>query len=83
MLAGGGKLDHCGAARQPLFGATEEIQCFGNVLLKFRPFNNRIKESVLQQELAALESLRQLLADGLFNNAGTREADERAGFGRY
>jgi hypothetical protein len=36
---------------------------------------------VLQQELGALESFRQLLADGLLDDAGAGESDESAGFG--
>jgi hypothetical protein len=36
---------------------------------------------VFEEELGALEAFGELLADGLFDDAGAGEADERAGFG--
>src|SRR5258708_6867948 len=43
--------------------------------------DDRVEESMLQQKFAALEALRQLLADGLLDDARAREADECAGLG--
>src|SRR3989475_4290320 len=39
---------------------------------------DRVDHAVLEQELGALEAARQLLADGLLDDAGPGEADERA-----
>ena len=38
---------------------------------------------MLEEKLAALEPFRELLPDGLFDDAGSREADQRAAVRRY
>src|SRR6185369_13100585 len=45
------------------------------------PVHYQIEHPVLGQELAALEPFRQLLPDGLLDDARSREADERLRFG--
>src|SRR5713226_9517544 len=39
-----------------------------------------VEKAVFEQEFGALKSFGELLPDGLFNDAGAGEADERAGF---
>src|SRR5688572_11514463 len=43
--------------------------------------HDQIEHAVLDQELAPLKAVRQLLADGLLDDAGTGKADERLRFG--
>jgi hypothetical protein len=43
--------------------------------------HDEVEHAVLDQELAALKAVRQLLPDGLLDDAGTGKADERLGLG--
>src|SRR5258708_20409782 len=40
-----------------------------------------VEHAVFEKEFGALKSLREFLADGLFDHAGAGKADKRAGFG--
>jgi hypothetical protein len=51
------------------------------VLLEVFAGDDRVEEAVGEQEFGALEAFGELLADGLLDDAGAGEADERAGFG--
>src|SRR6476620_12773445 len=53
----------------------EERKSFGQIFLHLCSLHDRVKEAVLQQELACLEALGELLANGLFNDARSREPD--------
>src|SRR5690606_34639253 len=50
-------------------------------LAQILPVDDGVDHPVLEQELAALEALRKLLADGLLDHAGAGKADERLGLG--
>ena len=43
--------------------------------------NDGVEETVFEKELGALKAFGELLADGLLDDAGAGEGDERAGFG--
>ena len=53
----------------------------GEVGFKVFAGDDGVEEAVGEEELGALEALGELLADGLLDDAGAGEADERAGFG--
>src|SRR5689334_4957321 len=59
--------------------AHEELQRFRDVGLQLGPRHHRVQHAVLQQELAALETFRQLLPDRLLDHPGTGETDQRSG----
>src|SRR5215831_11416385 len=40
-----------------------------------------IEHAMFEEEFTALKARRELLPDGLFDDAGASEADQRAGFG--
>src|SRR4051794_33519359 len=42
--------------------------------------DDQVEHAVIHEEFASLESLRQLLADGLFDDARSRESDQRLRF---
>ena len=50
-------------------------------VLHLAPIDDDVEHAVLEQELAALESFGQLLADGLLDDARAGEADERLRLG--
>src|SRR5262249_6007683 len=45
------------------------------------PMHDEVEHAVLEQELGALESVGQLLTDGLLDDAGAGEADQRPRLG--
>ena len=45
----------------------------------FTTGNDAIHHAVVSQELRSLEAIRQVLANGLLDHPGTREADEGTG----
>src|SRR6476660_9510294 len=56
----------------------EEIERLRDVVFHFAARHDCVEETVLQEKLRGLESLWKLLADGLLDDARTREADLRA-----
>src|SRR5688572_1288739 len=82
---GAGELLHAGGCAfsrkvNRRFGA-HEPQRARDDRFQFPPIDHQVEHAVLDQELAALEALRQLLPDRLLDDARAREADERLGFG--
>src|ERR1051325_8442318 len=53
----------------------KKIQCLGQVILELAALDDGIEKTMLQQELAFLETFGQLLTDGLFDDAGSGETD--------
>ena len=47
------------------------------------PGNDIVHLAVLQQEFGRLKAVRQILADGLFDDPLSREADHGAGLGQH
>src|SRR5450755_908510 len=60
--------------------AQQEIERGSDEAFQFFAGNDRVEESVLQQEFGALKSIGQRLADGLLDHARAGETDQRAGF---
>ena len=63
--------------RHQLRGArgSHKFQGARDVRLELLAVDNCVQHSVLQQKFSALEALRQLLANGLFDNAGPGKSD--------
>src|SRR5271155_5169897 len=59
----------------------EEVEGLGYVGLQFLARDDGVEETVFEEELGGLETFGQFLADGLFDDARSGEADERAGLG--
>src|SRR5215831_5315998 len=59
----------------------EPAQGLSDERLHVFPMHDGVDHSVLEEEFAALESIRQFLFDGLFDNPRTRESDQCSGFG--
>src|SRR5438067_46735 len=57
-------------------GSRHEFQGASNVRLELLAMDHRIEHSMFQQKLRALESLRQFLADGLFDHTGAGKSDQ-------
>src|SRR5258708_33988639 len=55
-----------------------EVQSARDVRLHVFAVDHGVKHAVLQEELAALKTFRQLLADGLLDHARSGETDQRA-----
>src|SRR5580693_5382385 len=53
----------------------EEIQRAREIVLQVRAFHDAIQKSVLQQELASLETIRKFLAYGLLDDPRTGKSD--------
>src|SRR5690606_19880073 len=53
----------------------------GDLAAHLEAARDAVEHAVLEQELAPLEALRELLADGRLDDARTGEADERVGLG--
>ena len=51
------------------------------VVLELAPIDDHVQHAVLEEELAALEALGQLLPDGLLDDARAGEADQRLRLG--
>src|SRR5688572_25818863 len=62
-------------------GRTHEAQRAGDGRLQLAPIDDQIQHAVFEEELAALEALGQLLANGLLDDARTGKADQRLGLG--
>jgi hypothetical protein len=60
---------------------SHESQRSRDGVFHFAAIDDQIEHAVLEEELAALESVGQLLADGLLDHAWSREANQRAGLG--
>ena len=58
-----------------------EAQHAGDDVLQLAPIDDDVEHAVLEQELAALEALGQLLPDRLLDDARAGEADERLRLG--
>src|SRR5258708_24261946 len=58
-----------------------EVQTARDVRLHVFAVDHGVKHAVLQEELAALKTFRQLLADGLLDPARPRESHQRARLG--
>ena len=54
-------------------GLDQEINGLFQILTPY----NTVYQTVFHQEFRRLKALRQFLADGLFNNSGTRKAHQR------
>src|SRR5712692_8525058 len=61
--------------------AQEKVEGRGNVGFQILAVDNGVEEAMLEQELGALETFGQLLADGLLDHARPGKADQRAGLG--
>src|SRR5438552_2584307 len=59
----------------------EGFEGIGNVTLEFLAVHHGVEESVLQQKLGALETLRQFLADRLLDYPRPSEANQGARLG--
>src|SRR5438552_14608033 len=59
----------------------KRVQEERDALLELRARHDLVDEAVFEEELESLETVRQLLADGLARHACAGEADERARFG--
>ena len=70
---------HPGIGRIEL--VTHEFQPVGHVILEILALHNGVQHAVLQEKLATLKALGQLLADGLFNHTGPGESDQCSRFG--
>src|SRR5262245_38655566 len=60
---------------------TELTQRPGDRGFQLSSIDDEIDEAFFEEELAALEALRQLLPDGLFNHTRPGESDQRLRFG--
>ena len=69
------------AARRLGRCVAHEAQRAGQRRLHLAPIDDQVEHAVLEQELAALEAVGQLLADGLLDDARTGEADQRLRLG--
>ena len=52
----------------------------GHRVLKLPSINYPVDHSMISQKLAALESFRQFLSNGLFNDTWSRKTNQRSGF---
>src|SRR2546426_7778626 len=59
----------------------KQVERVGDVGLQVFARDDGIEKAVLQQELGGLKTLRQLLANGLLDDARAGETDQRAGLG--
>src|SRR5881628_1626665 len=66
---------------QLYFSGKEEVQGMDQVSAHLTPVDDGVEHSVLEQELRALKTLRELLPDRLLDDARPGEADQSAGFG--
>ena len=66
---GGGRRRGGGAGAAPM-----KPQGAGDHRLHFAPVDDRVEEALFEQELAALEPVGQLLADGLLDDARARRS---------
>src|SRR5229473_1461051 len=58
----------------------EKIEGVGDEGLEVLAVDDGVEKAVFEEEFGALKAFGELLPDGLFNDAGAGEADERAGF---
>src|SRR5215470_14493442 len=58
-----------------------KVESACNVWLQLLPRHHGVEHAVVKQELAALETLRKLLTNGLFNHAGPGKTNQGARFG--
>ena len=58
-----------------------EVQVENEAILHFFAGNDRVDQSVIEEELGGLEAGRKFRLRGVFNDAGAGETDHRAGFG--
>src|SRR5690606_16338890 len=82
-----GVVTHDHPLGQRLIGAgnvlpeAEQTQHRAELVAHLEPADDAIDHAVLEQELAALKALGQLLTDGLLDHPRPREADQRARLG--
>lgn len=58
-----------------LFSGSEVTQAAGYGAFHLRAWHHHVEKTLLEQELAALKSIRQALTDRLFDDPGAGEAD--------
>src|SRR5256885_13913722 len=74
-------MDKLETPAQVLSRDPKRVQEERDALLELRARHDLVDEAVFEEELGSLETLWQLLADGLARHACARKADERARFG--
>src|SRR5882724_7711296 len=67
------------ASWHSLGSGQEQIEGIADEGFQFLAMDDGVEKTMLEQELGALESFGKLLANGLLDDAGAGEADERAG----
>ena len=67
-----------GGGTLPVF--IEKVQQIRDRFLKIFAIYDEIEESVLEQELGSLESIRQIFFNGFFDHPGSGKPDQRLGF---
>src|SRR5712672_1856535 len=59
----------------------EKCECLIQIFFHFRSLHYCVQETMLQQKLAGLKTIRKFLSYGLFDDARTCESDQRSRFG--